>query len=127
MREKLISLTEIPEISEYDEENRISETRRIYGRLADETLALQKKVGFYEEIGSRLKIYREKWDKIRALLKEAPTYAEMETLLRDVGMNYCDFEAFYGRDCINDGALYAKDTKDRYTVLWMYYDIFTKG
>ena len=125
MREKLISLTEIPEISEYDEENRISETRRIYGKLADETLALQKKVGFYEEIGSRLKIYREKWDEIRTLLKEAPTYAEMENLLRDVGMNYCDFEAFYGRDRINDGALYAKDTKDRYTVLWMYYDIFS--
>ena len=42
-------------------------------------------------------------------------------------MNYNDFTKFYGAEKINDATLYAKDTKDRYTVLWMYYDIFGKG
>lgn len=125
IREKLASFENFPEITGYSEKTRVAETRRIYGKLADETLALQKKVGFYDGIDSRLEIYREKWCEIRALLKEAPTFAEMEKLLTDVGMNYRDFEEFYGRCRINDGTLYAKDTKDRYTVLWMYYDIFS--
>ena len=125
IRERLVSLKEIPQVSEYNEEKRIKETERIYGKLSNETLALQKKVGFYEKISDRLTLYRDNWDEIRALLSEAPTFAEMEEIISEVGMNYGDFVDFYGRDRIDDGVLYAKDTKDRYTVLWMYYDIFS--
>ena len=100
---------------------------KIYGKLGAETVALQEKVGFYSEIDKRLCIYREKWDEIRALLSETPSFAEMCDMISEVGMNYDDFVSFYGREHIDEAALYAKDTKDRYTVLWMYYDIFGKG
>ena len=49
----------------------------------------------------------------------------MKDMISEVGMDYDDFVKFYGRDVIDDGVLYAKDTKDRYTVLWTYYDIFS--
>lgn len=125
LREKLLSLDAVPEKSSYDKAARVKDTKRIYGELADETLALQKKVGFYDGIDKRLSVYREKWDEIRSLLSKAPSFSEMEKILSDVRMNYSDFVDFYGIDRINDGILYAKDTKDRYTVLWMYYDIFS--
>ena len=124
IREKLLALEEIPN-THYEETHRVNETRRIYGRLADETLALQEKVGFYKSTAARLSVYCDKWEEIKALLSEAPTFSEMADMLREVGMDYGSFEEFYGRDIIDDGVLYAKDTKDRYTVLWMYYDIFS--
>ena len=95
------------------------------GSVADEVLALQNKLGWYDSIGTRLAIYKSKWSEIKELLKSAPTYSEMIDLLAEVGLSYTDgFEAFYGREKIDDAYLYAKDLKDRYTVLWMYSDIF---
>ena len=32
--------------------------------------------------------------------------------------------ALYGEEKIHNAILYAKDLKDRYTVLWLYYDLF---
>lgn len=127
IREKLLSFKKFPDTIPYDEAHRIAETKRIYGELAEETLTLQTKVGFYGKIGDRLKIYKEKWADIQKLLSEAPTFDEMCGMISEVGMNYNDFTKFYGAEKINDATLYAKDTKDRYTVLWMYYDIFGKG
>ena len=125
IREELIALEMIPETSEYDEALRIKETERIYGKLGGETLALQERVGFYGQIGKRLSVYRDRWKEICELLSEAPSFEEMKDMLSEVGMDYEDFVKFYGRDRIDDGVLYAKDTKDRYTVLWTYYDIFS--
>jgi len=41
-----------------------------------------------------------------------------------VGLSYAEFEAMYGIRKIRDAVLYAKDLKDRYTVLWLYYSWF---
>ena len=49
----------------------------------------------------------------------------MLEMLDSVKMSYNDgFSSFYGRKKIEDAYLFAKDLKDRYTVLWMYSDIF---
>ena len=97
---------------------------RIYGNLAGEIFELQDKVGLYSESEARLLVYREKWREICALLREAPKFSEMQGLLSEVGMQYSSFKELYGDKKINDAYLYAKDLKDRYTLLWMYYDIF---
>ena len=98
-----------------------SEIRRIYGDVAEEVIALQKKMGWYEI--DRVSIYREKWDKIREVLADCPSSAEMLALVEKIGLRYEDFRAFYGKEKIDDALLYAKDLKDRYSVLWMYYDL----
>ena len=45
-------------------------------------------------------------------------------MLSEAGLCYDDFVNYYGNAKIADGYLYAKDLKDRYSVLWMYSDIF---
>jgi hypothetical protein len=41
-----------------------------------------------------------------------------------VGLDTEEFYKLYGKEKINDAILYAKDLKDRYTVLWLNYDLY---
>ena len=45
-------------------------------------------------------------------------------MLSAIGLNIDEFYQLYGKNKIQDAILYAKDLKDRYTVLWLYYDLF---
>ena len=71
-------------------------------------------------------MYLSKETEIRQILAEMPTAKEIERMLSFVNLDINDFYALYGKEKINDAILYAKDLKDRYTVLWMYYD-FLEG
>ena len=126
IREKLIALDSLIGVKARFDKNKYEENiRRVYGSVADEVIALQDKLGWYESIEARLSVYKSKWGEIKELLKTAPSYSEMSDLLCEVGMSYSGgFESFYGREKIDDAYLFAKDLKDRYTVLWMYSDIF---
>ena len=88
----------------------------------DEVIALQNKMGWYSV--DRIRIYKEKWDEIRNILKSAPASEKMLELCEMVGLYYNNYKDLYGEKKISDALLYAKDLKDRYTVLWMYYDLF---
>ena len=57
------------------------------------------------------------------MLADAPGSARMLELTERIGLRYPEFRQFYGDAKIADALLYAKDLKDRYTVLWMYYDL----
>jgi len=48
---------------------------------------------------------------------------QMMDMIQLLGLDYAEFENLYGKKKIEDGILYAKDLKDRYSVLWMYYDL----
>ena len=123
IREKLLATDNINGFEyNFDKEKYESEIRRIYGSISDEVLALQRKTGWYKK--DRISIYKEKWSDIRAILSDCPTSAEMLSLCEKVGISYPDFKTLYGDEKISDGLLYSKDLKDRYSVLWMYYDLF---
>lgn len=115
-------LASAPVRREFNEEEWKREVERIYLSSADEVVALQKKLGWYWEDNSEKVL--PKWDEIKALLAEAPTEAEMLQMVEAVGMNYQEFMDLYGQAKIDDGVLYAKDLKDRYSVLWLYYEFF---
>ena len=89
---------------------------------AEEVVALQKKMGWYWEDNSSKVL--PKWEEIKAVLSEAPTQSEMLEMVEAVGMDYQEFVDLYGQAKIDDGVLYAKDLKDRYSVLWLYYEFF---
>lgn len=95
--------------------------RRVYSAAADGVLALQKNLGWYEI--ERLPIYQAKWQEIKNVLKEAPSSEEMIEYVSSIGLDIAEFEKLYGEKKIQDALLYAKDLKDRYSVLWMYYDL----
>lgn len=84
-------------------------------------MALQKKVGFYDS--NRLVTITKKWDEIVQTLKEAPGKEEILGLLHSIGYNMDEYWNMYGEDMIKDSIVFAKDTKDRYTVLWLLHDI----
>lgn len=94
---------------------------RLYRSVAGGCKALQEKLCTYNR--DRLSVYRQKENEIRAILKEMPSASEIESILAKVGFDKNEFYAFYGKQKILDAVKYAKDLKDRYTVLWYNYDV----
>ncbi|MBR5139962.1 MAG: sn-glycerol-1-phosphate dehydrogenase [Clostridia bacterium] len=96
--------------------------KNIYGSVAEGCIALQDKIGNYTT--DRTEKYLRFERTLKQLFKETPTSWEIEGMLRLVGLDLKEFHDKYGTEKINDAISYAKDLKDRYTVLWMYYDLF---
>ena len=96
--------------------------KEIYGSVADGCIALQDKVGLYNK--DMVSIYKAKEDEIRAVLAEMPKAAEIEEMLAAVGLDKAEFHKLYSDKKIADAVAYAKELKDRYTVLWLHYDLF---
>ena len=123
LRERLLDIKDISSFEySFDKEKYYREIRRIYGSVAGEVIALQEKMEWYSV--DRVSIYKEKWSEICGILDDCPKASDMLALCERVGLNYDDFISLYGEDKIVDAMLYAKDLKDRYTVLWMYFDLF---
>jgi len=120
LRQQLISSHPTKRL--FDREVWESEIRRIYTTSADGIIALQDRLGWYLKDDSAV-VY-EKWEEIKALLSEAPSPEEFIEMIEKVGLDFSEFEKLYGGQKIMDATLYAKDLKDRYTVLWLYYQFF---
>lgn len=114
IREEILS--SVPEKKAFCKDAWETEIRRIYTASAEEVIALQDKLGWYEKEDAVI----EKQEEIKEILKEAPTFSENVSMLSEIGLSYEEFLAFYGEDKIKDAMLYAKDLKDRYSVLWLY-------
>ena len=99
-----------------------STMQRIYKEAAEGCMALQEKAGNYTK--DRMPVYLQKEAEIRAILSEMPSSEAVIDMLRMVGLDMDDFYKLYGEEKIKDAVRYAKDLKDRYTVLWVNYDLF---
>lgn len=121
MRNRILQVDE-PVFRKTDRRIREKCCRAIYRSYAAEVLALQDKAGFYEKDLSAE--YAQNWDKVKQILREALSPEELLQMLEDVGMDYSAFEKLYGREKIRNGIWFAKDLKDRYTFLWLYFDLF---
>lgn len=122
LREKIVN-NKFPESSFRQPREAYEESiKRIYKHVADGCIELQDKVGCYAK--DRTAIYREKESEIREILSEMPTEKKINEMLSLVGLDINDFYKLYGSEKINNAILYAKDLKDRFTVLWVNYDFF---
>lgn len=95
--------------------------QKIYASVADGCIALQEKMGRYKQ--NRLPIYKENEKEIRSILSKMPTSSEIKEMLSLVGLDISEYYELYGKEKIENAVKYAKDLKDRYTVLWYNYDI----
>lgn len=116
LREKLIAGT--PARKSFDKAEWEKNIRRIYSSSADGIIALQDKLGWYEK--DDFENIEEKWEDIKKVLSEAPSAEETRVMIERAGLDYSEFEKLYGKEKIADALLYAKDLKDRYSVLWLY-------
>ena len=122
MREQICRL-ETPDFCEESEQMRMAAWSRIYRQVAEEVADLQRDAKSYE---TDLKpIYATKWAEIKAILKECPTAAEINRMMETVGLHFSECEETYGEEKIRDAMLYGKDLKNRYSVLWLYYALFS--
>lgn len=120
IREKLVN-TPFPE-ARYAEDDYKNAMKRVYSSVADECMALQERVGNYKN--DRTALYKKKEETIKEILKEMPSSDEIKKLLSAVGLDIKEFYDMYGDEKIETAVKYAKDLKDRYTVLWLNYDLF---
>jgi glycerol-1-phosphate dehydrogenase [NAD(P)+] len=100
----------------------VAEMSRIYGPVAEGCIALQDRVGLYEK--DMLTVYRAKEAQIRSVLAQMPAAGQIREMLEAVGLDMDDFDKMYTPEKVCDAIAYAKELKDRYTVLWLYYDLF---
>lgn len=121
LREEIRSFA-VPTFSSVPDKVREECYEKIYGAIAPEVSELQKSAGRYANPVND--VYREKWDEVVAILSECPTAAEIGEMLTDCGFDLSLFEAQYGAEKIRNGIWFAKDLKDRYSVLWLYYNMF---
>lgn len=124
VREKLLTSESITRINEYSATEYENNIKKIYSSIADEVILLQNKSGWYNN--NRCDTYKSKWKQIKAILAEAPSSAEIKGYIEAIGLNTEDFVSLYGDEKINTALLYAKDLKDRFTVLWLNYDLINR-
>lgn len=96
--------------------------KKIYKTVAEGCMALQDEVGNYNV--DRLDIYKAKEQKIKEILSEMPSSEKIKDMLVMAEFDMAEFYATYSEEKIQNAISYAKDLKDRYTVLWLYYDLF---
>ncbi len=99
-----------------------AEIKRVYKSVADGCIALQEKLGTYKT--DRIPTYIKCEKEIKEVLAKVPSADEINAILDRIGLDLDDFFKTYSREKICDAIRYAKDLKDRYTVLWMWYDMF---
>ena len=122
IREKLLN-SEFPDtIYRLTDDEYREKMQAVYKNVADGCMALQEKVGNYST--ERAGVYKEKESEIKAILSESPTADEIEKMLLVAGLDMSEFYEKYSEEKIQDAVLYAKDLKDRYSVLWLNYDLY---
>ena len=120
IREDILSRPFPEKIVREDEDVLLKNIHDIYSSAADGCIALQKKVGNYAL--DRSEIYLAKEKEIRAILAEVPSADKISEMLARVGLDMSEFYKMYSEEKILKAVKYAKDLKDRYTVLWINYD-----
>lgn len=120
LRDKILKI-DCPEKQSFDEADWEQNIKRVYKKSSGGIIELQKKLGMIYE--DRFDIYEENWEQIKEILKEVPTVEETEKLLETIGLPVQDFYNMYSSEKLEDAVRYAKDLKDRYTVLWLYNDL----
>ena len=121
LREELLKLDAPAKNQVLSREEWEKNIREIYTSIADSVIALQDKMGWYNE--EWYPVYAEKWSQIKEVLSEAPSSDEMINYLHSIDMDVAEFERLYGQAKIDAALKFGKDLKDRYSVLWMYYSL----
>ncbi len=101
------------------------EMNRVYRQGAPMIIALEKKAGKNdpEKLRKRLSKIEERWDLIQKLAASAPDASLIEDRLKALGAPVRPDQVGVSRQYVEDGILYAKELRDRYTILQFLWDI----
>ena len=93
--------------------------RKAYTTIADSVIAQQDRLGWYheDEVDDFVLTHA---DGIREILSEAPDEEEAREMVEAVGLSMSELYDTYGEAHIEEALQWAKDLKDRYSVLWVH-------
>ena len=102
-----------------------AEMERAYRGGAPMVIALEKKAGKNspEKLLKRLDAIEEHWDEIQALAASAPQSGKIRDILESLGAPVRPDQVGVCPQYVSDGILYAKELRDRYTVLQLMWDL----
>lgn len=121
LREALLRLDKPERVKKISKTEYEAKIKSMYYTASDGVIALQNKLGWYNV--DKFDIYLEKWEAIKDVLREPPSSKEMLTYINRIGLDIKEFFNHYGAEKIQNAIWFAKDLKDRYTVLWLYFDL----
>ena len=109
----------------FDEAAWEREIRRAYGASAGEILALEQTAGKNAVPGRLARIDRmqARWQAVRAQLETLPPAGELAALLREIGCPCTPQEIGVDAAALRDTFLYCKETRERYTLLQLAFDL----
>ncbi len=122
IREDIVNTPFPKKLYRVPDSKRNCEIEKVYSKVAAGCIELQEKVGNYK--ADRLEPYLQKEAEIKAILSEMPSAERINEILSNVGLDINEFFMCYGKKHIYDAMKYAKELKDRYTCLWLNYDLF---
>ena len=121
IREEIIKREFPDRVFRISDEEYTNKMNAIYKSVGDGCIELQKRVGNYSN--DRASVYKDKETEIKEILGEMPGADEITAMLSMADIDMKDFYDLYSLEKIQTAIDYAKDLKDRYTVLWLNYDI----
>ena len=121
LREQITSL-EAPQFQKLTREERERAYRVIYQDFWHEVKQIQDTAKRYDR--DLTPFYASHWNKICDILRLCPPANEIRDMLLEIDFDMDAFEQMYGAEKIQRGIWFGKDLKDRYSVLWLYGDLF---
>ena len=109
----------------YDHAAWENEIRRAYGDAADAIIALEAQAGKNETTGrlKRIDIMQRHWEEVRAMLAGVYPAEKLRALLKDIGCPCTPRDIGVTKDVLRDALLYCKETRARYTVYQLAWDL----
>lgn len=102
-----------------------AEARRVFGPAAEGVIRLERQAGKNapEAVLRRLAATEQSWREIQTAASSLPSSALVEELLRSAGAPVNPMEIGVDRALTEDGIRFAKEVRDRYTVLQLLWDL----
>lgn len=103
----------------------VAEIRRAYRDAADGVLALEEKANKNDpdRLRKRLGVIEAKWDEIKALAATAPSAQTIYGILQKLGAPCKPGDVEIKPEYVRDSIRYAKELRDRYTILQLMWDL----
>ena len=111
--------------AKYDAAAWESEIRRAYGDAAGAIIELEAQSGKNQTAGrlKRIDIMQQHWDEVRVMLAGVYPAEKLRTLLKDIGCPCEPRDIGVTKDILRDALLYCKETRARYTVYQLAWDL----
>ena len=109
----------------YDSSAWENEVRRVYGSAADAIISLEAKSGKNDTQGclKRIDATEKNWETIRGMLSGLRSSSEMRDMFKMIGCPCDPVDLGVDAALLKDTILYAKETRARYTILQLAWDL----